>query len=154
MRVFVTGATGWIGSAVVQELLGAGHRVLELARSDASAASLAAAGAEVHRGSLADLDSLENTALAVESAPHGTRLHGAGEEGVPMRDIAQAIGEGLGVPVRSLTEEEAGARFGGMANFVALANPTSSALTRDSLGWNPTQIELLTDMRDNGYFSV
>lgn len=142
MRVFVTGATGWIGSAVVQELLGAGHRVLELARSDASAASLA------------DLDSLENAALAVESAPHGTRLHGAGKEGVPMRDIAQAIGEGLGVPVRSLTEEEAGTHFGGMPNFVALANPTSSALTRDSLGWNPTQIELLTDMRDNGYFSV
>lgn len=105
MRVFVTGATGFIGSAIVRELLTA------------------------------------------------ARLHGVAEEGVPMRAIAQTVGTALGVPVRGLAEDEARTHFDWFARFVAIDNPASSAITRNSLGWRPQESELLTDMKESGYFS-
>ena len=306
MRVFVTGATGFIGSAVVSELIGAGHQVLGLARSDTAAASLKAIGAEVHRGALDDLDSLKRGAeasdgvihaafvhdwiydnsvhdssslylaaaetdrraietlgmalvgsdrplvvssatallapsrlgteddgpdpastaaprisseettlsmasrgvrasvmrlpptvhgdgdrgfvprliniarekavsgyvdegfnrwpavhrldaavlyrLALESAPAGSRLHAIAEEGVPLRDIAAAIGRHLHVPVASVPRERAGNHLGLLAHFVAMDNPTSSSLTRKRMGWRPAQRDLIQDLEQGSYF--
>ncbi|WP_437595072.1 SDR family oxidoreductase [Sorangium sp. So ce1000] len=295
MRVFVTGASGFIGSAVVPELLGAGHQVIGLARSEDSARALAAAGAEVQRGSLEDLDSLRAGAarsdgvihlafihdfsqyeaaaradtraietlgaalegsnrplvnasgllglapgrsvletdaapagwprgrseevmlalaargvrtsivrlppsvhgegdhgfvpylitiarekgvaayigdgvsrwpavhrldaarlfrLALERAPAGTRLHAVADEGVPTRDIASVIGRRLGVPVVAKSPGEAGDHFGFMARLFALDTPSSSALTRDQLGWSPVEPGLLADIDSEHYFAA
>ena len=294
MRVFVTGATGFIGSAVVPELIEAGHQVVGLARSDEAAASLTAARAEVHRGTLDDLDSLrsgaaaadgvihlayvhdfsdiaaagvtdlravetigtaldgsgkpfvvtsgtlivapgrpateedapapgthrtaaENAAielaergvrssvvrlapsvhgpgdhgfvprliaiardkgvsafigdganrwpavhrldaarlfrLALEAAPAGSRLHGAGEEGVSFRDIASVIGRHLNLPVVSVSREEADAHFGWLAAFASLDGPASSTLTQKLLGWHPVQAALIPDLEAGHYFA-
>jgi len=293
MRVFVTGATGFIGSAIVQELIAGGHQVVGLARSDEAAAALAHSGVEAHRGDLVDTDSLAAGArasdgvihtafihdfstfaanvetdrravealvgalagsgkplvtasgtlmvshcrpateldgpasievpraaaetmvlttdgvrgsvvrlapavhdrtraglvsrmaafareqgvaayvsdganrwpavhcldaahlfcLALERAQPGSRLHAAADEGIPMRMIAEAIGEELGIPVRGIDAAEAPAYFGPFAAFVALDNPTSSTITRETLGWRPRQIGLLADMRDSEYLS-
>lgn len=70
MRVFITGASGHLGSVIIPELIGAGHEVVGLARSDASATAVQALGADVHRGSLDDLDSLREAAGASDGVIH------------------------------------------------------------------------------------
>ncbi len=301
MRIFVTGASGWIGSAVVAELLAADHEVLGLARSDASAETVAAAGAEVRRGDIGDRDVLraaasesdgvvhlafrhdiaftgdfdtavgsdlvaiealgealagtdrplavasglvglkpgslaterdmaepfpgaggrvlnERTALAlaergvrsmsvrfaptvhgdgdngfvprivaadraagsaayigeggnrwpavhrsdaarlvrlgIEGAPAGSVLHAVGEEGVAIRDVAEAIGRGLDLPVTSIPAEQAEAHFGFLAGFLALDIPASSALTRELLSWQPSGPGLIADLEQGHYFAA
>jgi nucleoside-diphosphate-sugar epimerase len=293
MRIFVTGATGFIGSAVVQELIDAGHQVVGLARSDAGAKLLIDAGAKVHRGDVEDLDSLRRGAaasdavihtafvhdfarfkevceidrraiealgvalagtdrllivssgtavaltpgrltteedapnspvpriaseeaaaaaatkgvrvsvmrlsqvhdpvkqglvtyliavarekgisayvgdgfnrwpavhrldaahlyrLALEKGSAGSRYNAVAEEGVPVREMAEAIGRGLKVPVVSKSPEEAGEHFGWLAHFVTSDIPASSALTRQSLGWRPTGPRLIDDLKAMKYF--
>lgn len=125
MRVFVTGATGFIGSATVQELLGAGHQVLGLARSEAGAQALAAAGAEVHRGSLDDPASLRRGAAAADGVIHLAFNHdfsaysAAGE--LDQRAIA-ALGDELAGSGRPLLVTS------GLAGF-SLGRPATEADT-------------------------
>ena len=306
MKIFVTGASGWIGSATVTELLEAGHDVVGLARSGASAQKLEAAGATVQRGDLDDPETLAKAAneadgvihlafqheiafgegdfatagaadrraveamgaalagsdrpfvlasgvaglalgrpatendglvpsdlmraappgirqatallalslrgigvrssvlrfaptvhgdgdkgfiatyvgvardkgvsgyvgdgahrwpavhrsdaarlarLAVESAPAGTVLHAVGDEGVPFRSIAEAIGRGLGVPTQSVAPEAAVKYFGPLGLFAGLDFPASADITRELLGWEPTGPTLIEDLDAGHYFT-
>ena len=92
----------------------------------------------VHRGDAAKL-----FRLALERGQSGQRLHAAGEEGIPSRAIAEAIGKTLGIPTRSLSPDEAAGHFGWLAPFAANDIPASSALTRETVGWRPTGPGLL-----------
>jgi len=299
MRVFITGASGHIGSAVIPELLAAGHEVVGLARSDASAAAVEALGADVHRGCLDDLDGLRTAAaasdgvihlafkheemnagdlegplgadlaaigamgdvlagtgkpfvgtsgtiplafggvdgvgtetdvlpagpridaenavialvdrgvrssvlrlpplvhskldqtgytpalvsfarqkgkagypgdganrwaaghsldvarlyrLALEGAPAGSRLHAVGDEGVPLRQIAEVIGTHLDLPVVSIGPDELVDYFDFLALFISLDNPATSQLTQALLDWHPTHPGLIDDLQEGHYF--
>jgi nucleoside-diphosphate-sugar epimerase len=289
MRVFLTGASGFIGSAVIEELKAAGHEVLGLARNDANAAKLATEGVAVHRGDLSEPQTLaagaaacdgtihcafihdfsqyvENIAidrraveamlaamegsgkpfiltsgtlmadpgreateedgastegpgagrgatelvvedyarrgvramivrlpqvhdrerqglvsyaidlarekgvsayvgdganrwaaahvsdvarlyrLALEKGQAGARYHAVGESGVPMREVAEAVGKRLGLPAVSIPPEEAPGHFGFLAMFAGRDAPTSSRLTQERLGWKPTGPGLVEDL--------
>ena len=291
MRVFITGATGFVGTHVVKELIAAGHQVLGLARSEAGAQGLTAAGAEVQRGTIEDAACLKNGAanadavlhlafnhdfskfqencqadgraievlgsvlagsdrpliatggvaglagpgqlateddtvppdfpfprvseqttlalkgvnasvmrlsqihdttkqglvtylvntarekgmsayvgdgsnrwaaahisdvarlyrLALEKPTAGAKYHAVAEEGVPLRPIAEAIGRGLGVPVVSLSPEEAAGHFGWLGGFSGSDLAASSTKTQSSLDWHPTGPGLLADLERMDY---
>lgn len=297
MRVFVTGASGWVGTAVVKELLASGHHVVGLARSEEGAKKVADLGADLLRGSLDDVDGLRQAAaqadgvihtafnhdfsrlaenceqerraidamgaglqgsgrpfvvtsgvallapgrvtseddptripsesfprspeitagafeergvrvaairlaptvhgigdkgfvprlidiarekgvsayvgegrnrwpavhrldaahlyrLALEHGATGGPFHAIAEEGVPMKEIAEAIGRGLNMPVVSKSLEEAAEHFGWFARFASVDCPSSSTRTRSLLGWAPEHPSLLADMENPAYFSA
>ena len=125
MRIFVTGASGFIGSAVVVELLDAGHQVVGLARSDHAAEALANAGAEVHRGSLEDLDSLHSGAAAADGVIHTAYIHDFSQmEKAARADLAaiETLGGALEGSDRALV----------ITSGVALVNPGHVVTEEDS----------------------
>jgi nucleoside-diphosphate-sugar epimerase len=101
----------------------------------------------VHR-----LDSAHLFRLALDAAPPGSTLHAVADEGVPVRDIAGAIGRGLNLPVVSIAPDDAAEHFTWLAHFLALDSPASSALTRELLDWQPVQPGLISDLEEGHYF--
>ena len=101
----------------------------------------------VHR-----LDAARLFRLALETAPAGSRLHAVGDEGVPIRDIAEVIGRHLGLPLLAVSPDVAAEHFGFLAGFLAADVPASSALTRERMGWQPAQPGLIDDLDQGHYF--
>jgi nucleoside-diphosphate-sugar epimerase len=140
MRVFVTGATGWVGSAVVKELIAAGHQVLGLSRSDAGAKALAAMGADVHRGSLQDLESLKRGAANSDGVIHLAFNHDdfskIAENGADEQRAIEAIGATLAGSGRPLVATS-GLAFlspGSVATEETPSRPRSSSFPRNPEG--------------------
>jgi nucleoside-diphosphate-sugar epimerase len=100
------------------------------------------------------LDAAPLYRLALEKGARGARYHAVGEEGVPVREIAEAIGRGLKVPVVSKSPEEAGEHFGWLGMFASFDMRASSALTQKRLGWRPTGPGLISDLDHMRYFEA
>jgi nucleoside-diphosphate-sugar epimerase len=160
MRVFVTGATGFVGSAVVQELLGAGHQVLGLARTEEAVQALVAAGAQAHRGTLDDLDSLRRGAEATDGVIHTAYNHDFSAyeaAGQTDRSAIQALGGVLAGSDRPLlvTAGLAGFNLGRPAteedNPTYLPRPSeATALELAAQGVRAMVIRLSASVHDRG----
>ncbi|HEY4899098.1 MAG TPA: 3-beta hydroxysteroid dehydrogenase, partial [Candidatus Nanopelagicaceae bacterium] len=98
------------------------------------------------------LDAAKLYRLALESAPAGSRLHGVGEEGIPFREIAEAIGRNLNLPAESITVEESKEHFGFLAMFIVMDAPTSSDITQKLLNWKIEGPGLIEDIDSGHYF--
>jgi hypothetical protein len=92
--------------------------------------------------------------LALESAPAGSRFHGVANEGMEFRSIAEVIGRHLGMPIVSVSPQEAADHFGFLGFLVQLDNPTSSQLTQERLGWQSTHAALIADLDEGHYFNA
>jgi nucleoside-diphosphate-sugar epimerase len=101
----------------------------------------------VHR-----LDAAHLFRLALEQAPAGSTLHAVADEGVPIRAIAEIIGQHLALPGAAVSPEAAAEHFAWLASFIGADSPASSALTRELLGWQPTQPGLIQDLDKGHYF--
>jgi nucleoside-diphosphate-sugar epimerase len=163
MRVFVTGATGFIGSALVPELISAGHQVLGLTRSEAGAKALKAAGAEVHHGSLEDLDSLKSGAAAADGVIHLAFIHDFSkfEENCEIdqraiealgsvlkgsnRPLIVTGGTGLLAPGRLATEDDKPA-----GHFPRLSEAAASALAADGVNASVVRLPQVHDTAKQG----
>ena len=91
--------------------------------------------------------------LALEAARAGTVLNGVAEEGIPTREIAEVIGRHLDVPTVSIDPAAANEHFGWLGAFFALDMPATSALTRETMGWEPTHLGLIADLEEGYYFA-
>ena len=101
----------------------------------------------VHRSDAARL-----ARLAVEAAPAGSVLHAVGDEGVPFREIAEAMGRHLDVPTTSVAPADAAEHFGFLGHFAGLDSPAAATITRELLGWEPTGPSLLEDLEQDHYY--
>ena len=101
----------------------------------------------VHRSDAARL-----ARLAVEAAPAGSVLHAVGDEGVPFREIAEAMGRHLGIPTASVAPADAVEHFAHLGHFVGLDSPATAAITRELLAWEPTGPSLLEDLEQDHYY--
>jgi nucleoside-diphosphate-sugar epimerase len=91
--------------------------------------------------------------LALESAPAGSVLHAVGDEGVPIREVAEVFASHLGVPAVSVTPEQAGEHVGWLGGFWGVDGPASAQITRDLLGWQPARPGLIADLKEGHYFA-